>query len=547
MGLKNPAAYTKSKDRSHRKSAAHAHTKSTAHSHKKPAAHAHTKSMSHAHRKSAARTKPAASTDSDSEPESNSESSDDESTRRNDKQKGRHVTFAKGTKKQSSEVQEHKDYQNPPMWSSNEHGGHEMARQEFTPRYSTPAGTPPPDHIIDPRPHVVHVEHSFESPRDPRPNAFYDNGSDAMRVYHGPVYGNPQGVLYPRTRDVPHPQRALPSGAPHPSYNPWYHGFPPQQGERQASAPPGPPPPPPTDTSRWFQGWGTTTADQAAPSSPDKTSVPDMPPIPEFPYDSSKFDKAMRDNFSPDMNPNGRSGMDSNVFPSVGATRGPSSSHRYSSRRRDDGWPETRMDHPELWGTQSAPEPPENAIPSFGDHHRKRSRKRHDDPFNFGAGSAFENLEEIMARDKARMKASQEKWARLSSNESSPEKGWNGGNVDGSADRKNNDNWGNNGNSSGNNNGNDNWGNDWSSGNGNKNDSWANNSQNGSWDRNDDTSRSTRDNTENTWDVNAEEQARNHGLPTGKAHGDWSADWGNTGSNNGSGHDNNSWDNASGK
>ncbi|CAN8096992.1 unnamed protein product [Discula destructiva] len=50
--------------------------------------------------------------------------------------------------------------------------------------------------LMTPVAKVVQVEHAFEGPYDPRPNAFYDNGKGITRVYHGPKYGNHHGTLY---------------------------------------------------------------------------------------------------------------------------------------------------------------------------------------------------------------------------------------------------------------------------------------------------------------------------------------------------------------
>ncbi|OHE92773.1 hypothetical protein CORC01_11923 [Colletotrichum orchidophilum] len=79
-----------------------------------------------------------------------------------------------------------------------------------------------PNLIMPIRAEVVQIEHTIEGVEDPRPNAFHDPQHGVVRVYHGPAYGNPYGLLYP-TRD---PNNApLPMGVPHPLQNPYFHGF----------------------------------------------------------------------------------------------------------------------------------------------------------------------------------------------------------------------------------------------------------------------------------------------------------------------------------
>lgn len=79
-----------------------------------------------------------------------------------------------------------------------------------------------PNLIMPIRAEVVQVEHTIEGVEDPRPNAFHDPQHGVVRVYHGPAYGNPYGLLYP-ARD---PNKApLPMGVPHPLQNPYFYGF----------------------------------------------------------------------------------------------------------------------------------------------------------------------------------------------------------------------------------------------------------------------------------------------------------------------------------
>lgn len=88
---------------------------------------------------------------------------------------------------------------------------------------SRPRHTRWPNLIMPVRAEVLQVEHAIEEIEDPRPNAFHDAQHNILRVYHGPVYGNPNGMLYPR-RDLSRP--ALPVGTPHPLMNPYLYGFP---------------------------------------------------------------------------------------------------------------------------------------------------------------------------------------------------------------------------------------------------------------------------------------------------------------------------------
>ena len=381
--------------------------------------------------------------ESDSESEADSEdsdtlvSSDDEPTRRKNKQRGRRGSSSKGKKKkrEGSRKQRDKSVRDTQMGVDNEDDS-ERTRQKLVPRYSAPAGKPMPDYIMGPQAHVLHVEHAMESPHDPRPNAFYDNDNGVMRVYHGPAYGNPVGVLYPKLVDN-RQQRPLPFGTPHPSYNPWYHGFPPQEGGRQIHPPSGGPPPPRLDASQWFQGWGTTRVGEGAPSSPQKSTIPDVPPVPEFTYDKTKFDQSMRDNLSPEINPYGRQGMDSNVFPSMESMGRP---HHHSKSRDDWHQDSTRKTgRPELWGTQSAPEPSGyNSSPWHDDDKRRSKNKKSGNTIDNKPKNTFSaEVDEIIARDKAKIKAMEEKWAKRNGTH------WTDGNIDGSAD-KNAETWDNN-------------------------------------------------------------------------------------------------------
>ncbi|KAL0930808.1 uncharacterized protein CTRU02_213543 [Colletotrichum truncatum] len=79
-----------------------------------------------------------------------------------------------------------------------------------------------PNLIMPVRAEVLQVEHTIEGAEDPRPNAFHDPQHGVVRVYHGPAYGNPYGLLYP-VRDSS--RATLPIGVPHPLQNPYFLGF----------------------------------------------------------------------------------------------------------------------------------------------------------------------------------------------------------------------------------------------------------------------------------------------------------------------------------
>ncbi|CRK12163.1 hypothetical protein BN1708_010359 [Verticillium longisporum] len=92
-----------------------------------------------------------------------------------------------------------------------------------------------PNLIMPIRAEVLQVEHTIEGAEDPRPNAYHSGEHGIVRVYHGPAYGNPYGMLYPR-RDLT--KANLPAGMPHPASNPWQQGFhqPSNPGDMQFSS-----------------------------------------------------------------------------------------------------------------------------------------------------------------------------------------------------------------------------------------------------------------------------------------------------------------------
>lgn len=82
-----------------------------------------------------------------------------------------------------------------------------------------------PNLIMRPEARVVQIEHALETPYDPRPNAFYDNGKGITRVYHGPQYANPNGKLYANYNSgkvaTPRTPAGFPVGAIQNPYAPW--------------------------------------------------------------------------------------------------------------------------------------------------------------------------------------------------------------------------------------------------------------------------------------------------------------------------------------
>lgn len=90
-----------------------------------------------------------------------------------------------------------------------------------------------PNYIQPVRAEVVQAERVVEGPDDPPPNAYFDPTHNVMRVYYGPAYGKHHGhALYPTRANT----KPLPIGTPHPTQNPWYHGFENQLAPQQAYA-----------------------------------------------------------------------------------------------------------------------------------------------------------------------------------------------------------------------------------------------------------------------------------------------------------------------
>lgn len=185
----------------------------------------------------------------------------------------------------------------------------EKARKAETRKESRekPSGHPAtsfnPNWLMPPQSDIVHVEHSVETPYDPRPNAFFDNRNRVMRVYHGPNYGNPTGGLYqnPNIRSSSSPQVPAQERRPvvHPDYNMYddngqyvgnmqrpVQGYPPQQPQQTAAARSSP------NVNQWFQGNGTTTVPGG---NGDNGEVQRSKHAPEFTYDPRIFAEAEKD------------------------------------------------------------------------------------------------------------------------------------------------------------------------------------------------------------------------------------------------------------
>lgn len=132
-----------------------------------------------------------------------------------------------------------------------------------------------PNLIMRPEARVMQIEHAFETPYDPRPNAFYDNGKGITRVYHGPKYANPTGKLYASYDNekvtTPHIPTAFPPGAMPNPYTPWL-----------ASGAPGPMPPFDQNPAMYAQMADNDDAMRKAAS--QGLGLSGLPPPPVPPY-----------------------------------------------------------------------------------------------------------------------------------------------------------------------------------------------------------------------------------------------------------------------
>ncbi|XXH04868.1 Dephospho-CoA kinase cab5 [Hypoxylon texense] len=279
---------------------------------------------------------------------------------------------------------------------------------------------PPPEmrqanFFMPPRPHVVQVEHAVEVQEDPRPNAFFDNANGVMRVYHGPVYGNPYGVLYPN-RVYGNQSLPSPIGTPHPMQNPGYNGFP-ASPERHGAASretirksASPQAPPATTTSgatgadQWLQGYGSVTigqpsdesqADQKHPASTKRQSSP-----------TSELSKKTQK----DIN------TESNVLPSIEVTS-PEKAQGSNGNRSKPGDIQSAHGSP----TGSASKDEKNGRSKHGER-KNDGNKRSPDKAK-SPKEPFDNLDTLMANDESALKSSYERSSQSSnsgSKENSP-------------------------------------------------------------------------------------------------------------------------------
>ncbi|KAI0527925.1 hypothetical protein F5B22DRAFT_11045 [Xylaria bambusicola] len=385
-----------------------------------------------------------------------------------------------------------------------------------------PARTPPylrqPNMLLPPRTSVMQVEHAVEVPEDPRPNAFFDNDSGTARVYHGPAYGNPYGMLYPkRVYDY----QNLPVGVPHPQQNPWYYGFPPAGGQ---PAPPNMPPPPfernaADEANPWFRGYGVVGPGPAPPN---------MPLPPEFAQakDKSKNNNDGHYNQLPPRSRGSRdrdAGWDSNVMPipPAGSPTKDSNASQGSKACSSTGRP---------WDAQGVPDSPWSPDKQTEKKKKDRDSKAASASMNATVADIGKALQQVAAKDSADLRAREERWSNRSGSSKvlSPQpdnSSWNnnvngGGWNTGNANNGSNSGWDN----AAANNSNNDW-NNANANNSNNNDDWGGNNNNtGGWDTN------TNNNNDSGWDNAGPSNTNNN-----------DAVWGNndTNNNNNNNNDNN--------
>ncbi|KAI1268548.1 hypothetical protein F5Y18DRAFT_375839 [Xylariaceae sp. FL1019] len=264
---------------------------------------------------------------------------------------------------------------------------------------------------MQPRASIMQVEHAVEVPNDPRPNAFYDNGTGTMRVYHGPAYGNPSGVLYPKQV---YNIKNTPVGVPHPTLNPWYNGFPSAGGPLSPQdvspyiADRGPPPAgvdPIHWNNPWLAGYGMTGGRGPGPA-------PTTPTRPEA-KKSGRHDKSPDITSPTPSRPRHKdrdAGWDSNVvpIPSVEVTAPDGSPAMRSDRSNRSGGSNKRTSQ----GVQDA-----------GRSSKQSSSKR--DPASKAVHSLGKVLQELALKEAADLSRRGQRWSdRSSSKEPSPQPGW---------------------------------------------------------------------------------------------------------------------------
>ncbi|KAI1375903.1 hypothetical protein F4677DRAFT_105014 [Hypoxylon crocopeplum] len=276
-----------------------------------------------------------------------------------------------------------------------------------------PAGIRQGNFLLPPETRVLHVEHTLEMPQDPRPNAFFDNVNGVMRVYHGPMYGNPSGVLYPRVYD----NSRFPIGTPHPAQNPWYNAAPEQPAPPHTPRPRHPPAPSgPPQGNPWLQGYGSVTVGKP----------PEQSPVPDFAAGSNqkKWEKPMRQHDVASLSPaksaksansptkskpkSTDKGGQSNVIPTIEVT-GPK---KGQSNGRSRSKP---------WDIQGAHGSRKSSGSQDGSKNGGRGGNKKTSPNREDKSGMHLSLDEMMAKDSAETKARQDRWSSKSaSKEPSP-------------------------------------------------------------------------------------------------------------------------------
>ncbi|KAI0554148.1 hypothetical protein F4679DRAFT_347444 [Xylaria curta] len=392
----------------------------------------------------------------------------------------------------------------------------------FPPAYPAP-NMREPNLLLPPRTSVMQVEHALEVPQDPRPNAFYDNDSGTMRVYHGPAYGNPYGALYPRRV---YNYQNLPVGVPHPMHNPWYNGFPTVNGQ------PAPPHVPPQggaidESNPWFRGWGTVGP---APIPPNLPPIPtSTQPPPDFARNKSNKNQGYwgeRRSLSP---PKDReAGWDSNVIPSIEVTAPNGSPIKGAKAGSPSG---------STWGAQGASGSKRSLDKQAEKKKRKKDANDLDAAISDKLAAVGKALQEAAAKDSADLRAREERWSNRSgsSKEASPQpnSGW-GDNANNATSNSNN-------------------GGGWGAGTGNDG-GWGNNNTNNNngggsgWD-----APNTNAGGDSSWDNAAANNNNNAWGNSGGSNSGWdnantnnnnnadtnNSGWGQTGSNSGWGNNSN--------
>ncbi|KAI1312104.1 hypothetical protein F5Y03DRAFT_264225 [Xylaria venustula] len=397
-----------------------------------------------------------------------------------------------------------------------------------------PPGYPPylrqPNMLLPPQTTVMQLEHAVEDPQDPRPNAFFDNDSGTTRVYHGPAYGNPYGMLYPKRI---YDYQNLPVGVPHPAQNPWYNGFPPPASGQPVPRNPPLQPGAADETNPWFRGWGTVGPTPLPPNIP-------LPPEFAPPSKEKKNQKSYAEQYnrSPPRSRASRdrdAGWDSNVMPSIerdASSKG--SNHSQGSKAwSTSGRP---WDAQGVSGPSWSPEKP-------AEKKKKKKESPTKDVTNPDAtlnklSDLGKVLQEVAAKDSADLRAREERWSNRSGSNKErspqPDSGW-GGNANNTTNNNTSggDGWDTGGGNGGWNAGNTNTGGDsaWDNAAANNASSW----DNSGWNNNNGWDNANTNNNNNTgdWDSNN----NNNGGPSNTNNDGWGDN------NNNNGNNNEGWDN----